>query len=106
MIQIINEKNSNVRRISYSAEGQDYEAYLLFELKAEEKQAYVMKTFVDENFRGQGIARVLVEALVDYCREHQLEVLSVCSYVTTLMRRKDEWKDLLLEGSTDNSCSI
>ncbi len=106
MIEIIEDLNKGAKRINYRQEGQSYEAYLLFEERADEKQAYVRRTFVDENFRGQGVARMLVEALVEYCQEHQLKVLSVCSYVTTVMKRNPEWKELLLDGSTDNSCSL
>ncbi len=106
MIEIINNKNNSTKRIQYSKEGLSGEAYLLFELREADKQAYVTKTFVDESFRGQGIGQILVEELIKYCQAEGLKVLSVCSYVTKLMSRKDEWKAFLLEESIDNACSI
>ncbi len=106
MIEIISESNSKVKRIQYSKEGFKGEAFLLFEEQEDKQQAYVTKTFVDESFRGQGIGQILVEELVKYCQDNQLNVLSVCSYVTKLMSRREEWNALLLDGSIDNACSI
>lgn len=52
-------------------------------------------TVVDEAFRGQGIARLLVETLVVLCRSKGYLVRPICSYVARLFERTAEWSNLL-----------
>jgi predicted GNAT family acetyltransferase len=52
-------------------------------------------TFVPPEMRGQGVAQVLVEALVADAREQGFKVVPQCSYVAALFRRHPEWADLL-----------
>ena len=52
-------------------------------------------TFVPPEMRGQGVAQVLVEALVADAREQGFKIVPQCSYVEALFRRHPEWADLL-----------
>lgn len=52
-------------------------------------------TFVPPEMRGQGVAQVLVEALVADAREQGFRIVPQCSYVAALFRRHPEWADLL-----------
>ena len=52
-------------------------------------------TFVPPEMRGQGVAQVLVEALVADAREQDFKIVPQCSYVAALFRRHPEWADLL-----------
>lgn len=52
-------------------------------------------TFVPPEMRGQGVAQVLVEALVADAREQGFRIVPQCSYVAALFRRHPEWSDLL-----------
>lgn len=52
-------------------------------------------TFVPPAMRGQGVAQVLVEALVADAREQGFRIVPQCSYVAALFRRHPEWADLL-----------
>ncbi len=52
-------------------------------------------TFVPPAMRGQGVAQILVEALVADAREHGFKIVPQCSYVAALFRRHPEWADLL-----------
>ena len=52
-------------------------------------------TFVPPAMRGQGVAQVLVEALVADAREQGFKIVPQCSYVEALFRRHPEWADLL-----------
>ena len=54
-------------------------------------------TFVPPTMRGQGVAQVLVEALVADAREQGFRIVPQCSYVAALFRRHPEWTDLLAE---------
>jgi predicted GNAT family acetyltransferase len=52
-------------------------------------------TFVPPAMRGQGVAQVLVEALVADARELGFRIVPQCSYVEAQFRRHPEWADLL-----------
>ena len=52
-------------------------------------------TFVPPEMRGQGVAQVLVEALVADAREQGFRIVPQCSYVAAQFRRHPEWSDLL-----------
>ena len=52
-------------------------------------------TFVPPEMRGQGVAQLLVEALVADAREQGFRIVAQCSYVAALFRRHPEWADLL-----------
>ena len=52
-------------------------------------------TFVPPAMRGQGVAQVLVEALVADAREQGFKIVPQCSYVAAQFRRHPEWADLL-----------
>jgi len=52
-------------------------------------------TFVPPDMRGQGVAQVLVEALVADARAHGFRIVPQCSYVEAQFRRHPEWADLL-----------
>lgn len=44
-------------------------------------------TWVDDRLRGQGVARMMLDALVDFAREKQLKIFPTCSYVEVMFRR-------------------
>ena len=52
-------------------------------------------TRVFEGFEGQGIARQLVIASVDFARQNGRTILPVCSYARKVLTRTDEYKDIL-----------
>jgi len=52
-------------------------------------------TFVPPAMRGQGVAQVLVEALVADAREQGFRIVPRCSFVAAQFRRHPEWADLL-----------
>lgn len=52
-------------------------------------------TGTPEVLRGQGLAGHLVQAGLQWARAQGLQVVPVCSYVATYIRRHPEWLDLL-----------
>ena len=52
-------------------------------------------TRVFEGFEGQGIARQLVMASVDFARQHGRTIVPVCSYAHKVLTRTDEYMDIL-----------
>ena len=58
-------------------------------------------TFVPPEARGQGIAHVLVEALVADARAQGFTIEPQCSYVAALFRRHPEWADVRAAAGAD-----
>jgi predicted GNAT family acetyltransferase len=55
----------------------------------------VYHTEVDPAMEGRGLARLMLNAMVAYAREHELQVLPLCEYVHTQFRRHpDEYADI------------
>ena len=52
-------------------------------------------THVFEGFEGQGIARQLVMATVDFARQNGRTIVPVCSYARKVLTRTNEYKDIL-----------
>ena len=52
-------------------------------------------TRVFEGFEGQGIARQLVMAAVDFARQNARTIIPVCSYARNVLTRTNEYKDIL-----------
>jgi predicted GNAT family acetyltransferase len=50
----------------------------------------VYHTEVPDAYAGKGYAKQLLEAMVDYAREHQLKVLPLCAYVHAQFKRHPE----------------
>ena len=51
-------------------------------------------TWVDNSLRGQGIARQLLDTLVEFAREKNLKIVPTCSYVDVMFRREKSFADV------------
>lgn len=51
-------------------------------------------TWVDDSLRGQGVARVLLDHLVEFAREKHLIIIPTCSYVEVMFRRDQTLADV------------
>ncbi|USE84902.1 GNAT family N-acetyltransferase [Acinetobacter tibetensis] len=51
-------------------------------------------TWVDDSLRGQGVARQLLDVLVEYAREQQLKIVPVCTYVDVMFKRDQSLLDV------------
>lgn len=67
---------------------------LIFEL-TDARTVRATHTFVNEDYRGQGIASKLVDALIEYCTAEGLTIIPVCSYVVKLAQREERLKKLV-----------
>ncbi len=67
---------------------------LIFEL-TDARTVRATHTFVNEDYRGQGIASKLVDALIEYCTAEGLTIIPVCSYVVKLAQRDERLKKLV-----------
>lgn len=55
-------------------------------------------TFVNENYRGQGIAGKLLNEVLDYADSNNLKIVPVCSYAKFAFKNKPEIRYLLTEN--------
>ncbi|OFJ73275.1 acetyltransferase [Staphylococcus sp. HMSC056G08] len=58
----------------------------------------ITHTGVDESLRGQGIAKQLVEAGVNYARENDIKILATCPFAKQVLEETPEYHDVLLKG--------
>ena len=65
------------------------------------KNLTVHHTNVDAKYEGQGWAKKLLNAMVEYARKNGLKVIPLCPYVhAQFKRRADEFKDIWEGDST------
>ncbi len=60
------------------------------------EQMVINHTQVFDGFEGQGIARQMVLAAVDFARKEGRKIMPVCSYAKAVLTRTDEYNDILL----------
>ncbi|ALH94771.1 GNAT family N-acetyltransferase [Acinetobacter equi] len=51
-------------------------------------------TRVDDALKGQGVARQLLDALVEFARKNKLKIVPLCSYVEVMFRRDQSLADV------------
>ena len=77
-----NEQGQRIAEISYVWSGED--------------KIIANHTWVDDSLRGQGMARQLLDTLVDFARKKQLKIVPTCSYVDVMFRRDKSFADVML----------
>ncbi|MBR6286439.1 MAG: N-acetyltransferase [Bacteroidaceae bacterium] len=53
-------------------------------------------TEVTPSYSGKGIARMLVEKVIEEARAHNMKIIPFCSYARNMMK-EDEFKDVLFQ---------
>ena len=53
-------------------------------------------TWVDEEYKGKGLGKMLMYELADFARREHLKIIPVCPFIKVLLERyPDEYKDLV-----------
>ena len=55
----------------------------------------IVHTGVRPEYNGRGIAKRLVESVIEAAREHGTKIIPLCSYAQHLMTSKDDYQDVL-----------
>ena len=76
----VEQENERVAEMTYSWAGDD--------------KFIIDHTWVDDSLRGQGVARLLLDTLVDFSREKNLKIIPTCSYVDVMFRREKSFEDV------------
>lgn len=85
-------------RFVYRADGAEAElTYATTGANAGATRVVADHTFVPDAMRGQGIAALLVDALIAKARSDRWTILPRCSYVVSAFKRHPEWNDVLAD---------
>lgn len=65
-------------------------------IPADNNELYAAHTEVSSDYEGQGLAGKLLNALVEYAREHNKKIVPICPYVISSFRKYPErYKDIM-----------
>ena len=67
------------------------------EIEDEGGRWVITHTEVDPAYGGQGIARRLIEEVIAAARRDGAKIVPLCSYAAKMMRRTDEYADVLAD---------
>lgn len=74
-------EEDSLGKITYTVSGEDF-------ITAD-------STYVSDELRGQGIAKRLLNELVDWAREENKKIVPVCPYVKAQMEKNEEYHDVM-----------
>ena len=69
------------------------------EFDAQDERWVITHTEVDPAYGGQGIARKLIEALIEAARSSGAKIVPVCSYAEKMMSGKAAYRDVLADAT-------
>ena len=96
-IEITREQQGKTGRYVARIAGADGEAELTFT----QLDAHIIRadhTEAPPSMRGTGVARALVERLVDDARTAGAKIVPACTYVAAQFRKQPDWSDVLATG--------
>lgn len=70
------------------------DAYLKYSFR-DENTISIDSTFVDPKLRGEGVAKLLTDKVVDLAKENNYKIIPVCSYAVMYFEKNQELTDLL-----------
>lgn len=79
----IEENGENLAEITYLHSG--------------DKQITIDHTYVSEKLRGQKVGNALVEKVVDFAREKNLQVVPQCSFAAKEFKKNERYHDVLVK---------
>ena len=81
-----------LKKFSYIVHNEEA-GYVL--LEEQEEVFHILKTFVKDDFRGQGIAKALLDDVYFYLKGSNKKVLPMCSYAEVYFEKNKEKRDVL-----------
>lgn len=65
----------------------EFGTYAEIEIVEKDHKFHIVHTFVDEKYRGQGLAGKLMEQAVSYIQKQQGEIVAECSYAKSYLEK-------------------
>ncbi len=73
----------------------------------EDDNILVTKTYVNPNYRGKSIARILVDSVVEFARNENKKIVPICSYVLSTFEKNPIYLDVWnKEYNYDPMCEL
>ena len=66
-------------------------------LNSGEQQITIDHTYVSEKLRGQKVGNALVEKVVEFARQENLQVVPQCSFAVKQFEKNENYKDVLVK---------
>lgn len=93
----ISHRNNAEGGVFELSEGGKRMGYLSYEW-ADDTVFAIMHTVVEPEFQGRGLAKVLLNAAVEFAREKGYKIRPVCPYVDTMFKRDSSYADVAVKG--------
>mgnify|MGYP001249563408 CR=1 FL=1 len=95
MSEVLTEGNDKKARF-YIEENGERIAVMEYVYAGEDK-FIIEHTEVSEKHEGKGLGKLLVEAAVNFAREHRMKIIPLCPYANAVFKRKVEYADVLFK---------
>ena len=94
LISITRSESNSKGRYVAQIEGHEGTGELTYS-RTSPKRIIADHTGVDTSLRGQGVARALVERLVEDARSEGFSIIPLCPYVKAQYAKNPEWSDVM-----------
>lgn len=91
---VIQRKQTDNKGMFYVESDEEVHAWLAYHMKAPDKLV-IEHTEVDDELRGQNVGYKLVEAAVEYARQHNIKITVWCPFAKKVFDKKPDWHDVL-----------
>lgn len=65
------------------------------EVQHKEHEIVIQHTFVSEQLRGQNVARLLLESVVNFAREKNKTIIPICPFAKSELDKNQDYSDVL-----------
>ena len=81
--------------VLYNDDGKQQIGYITFKL--DKSTLIILHTFVSPLFQGQGMAKILIEKVINYAKEQKFMIKPVCSYSVSYFEKHPEYLDIIVK---------
>jgi predicted GNAT family acetyltransferase len=92
---VIRHKQEGARGMFYVEDEGQIQAEMIFHMAATDHMV-IEHTEVDEDLRGQNVGYKLVNAAVEYARQHHLKITVWCPFAKKVFDKKPDFWDVLV----------
>ena len=91
---LIQRKQTDNKGMFYVEIDGEVKAEMIYHMTAPNKMV-IEHTEVDDELRGQNVGYQLVQASVEYAREHNVKITVWCPFAKKVFDKKPDWHDVL-----------
>ncbi|MBK5269956.1 MAG: N-acetyltransferase [Bacteroidia bacterium] len=91
---LVKHKQVGTKGMFYIEQDSKMLAESVYTLSSQDKMI-IEHTEVDDALRGQNAGYQLVNAAVEYARQHNMKIIPLCPFANALFKRKPEFSDVL-----------